>query len=63
MNYKTVEGELGVAGFRVIIFSGVHFQTLVAVHPPRLYSNIPLRMVIAERLCSNLAFFTCSSAL
>ena len=38
MNYKTVEGELGVAVFELIIFSGVHFQTLVALHPPRLYS-------------------------
>ena len=38
MHYKTVEGELGVAVFELIIFSGVHFQTLVAFHPPRLYS-------------------------
>ena len=30
--HSTVEGEFGVASF-LIIFSGVHFQALVAVHP------------------------------
>jgi hypothetical protein len=31
--HVTVEGELCVANFLVNYFSGVHFQTPVAVHP------------------------------
>jgi hypothetical protein len=38
----TVEGELGVAGFLVNYFSGVHFQTLVAVHPCPVVLQGPL---------------------
>jgi hypothetical protein len=33
----TVKGELRVASFLVNYFSRVHFQTLVAVTPARLY--------------------------
>jgi hypothetical protein len=38
----TVEGELGVASFLVIIFSRVYFQTLVAVHPCPFVPQVPL---------------------
>ena len=32
-NCGRVEGEIGVAGFLVNIFSEIHFETLVALHP------------------------------
>jgi hypothetical protein len=46
----TVEGELGVAGFLVNYFSGVHFQTLCGCAPlPGCTPKVPLLIVIAER--------------
>ena len=46
----TVEGELGVTGFQLIIFSGLYFQTLCGYAPlPGCAPKVPLLIVIAER--------------
>jgi len=42
----TVKGELSVANFELTLLSGVHFLTLVAVHP---YSKVPPLVVIVDR--------------